>query len=488
MSKVKKLFAIVLSLAMIMGMSFTTMALPANTQATITIDNAGENAKFNYVQIVVANPQTETGWDIVNDYLEEFQNTEAFGNLDEQTILKGMISAATNDQAGTAIGDFDSKYAKALDLICASISAPSADSGETSPITVTSAGVYVIRGFETGFTYGTMAGYVAFGPYDTGTGLPTDLKDETVEAKRTPTTATKSATDEDKVVEVNRDVEYTVTSTVPFIPLTNSDRTYWFTDTIDGGVYVTNNNLVEINVTAGTYNHTFTATHQGSGTNWKISVDLSEILANNAYANETITITYKATVKDVTVGNDAKLGKAENDSSFGYDDEDIYTGEIELIKYASDNTPNTTEDNTELQGAEFIVYKVVEGKNLYAQVANGKIVTWVEDKDSATHLTTGSDGRIKVEGLDVGTYYFEEVKAPEGYSLDATPVSVELKLTDKTATSIITATPAEKLNTKLSALPGTGGIGTTIFTIGGCVIMITAAGLYFASRRRQENK
>ena len=43
-------------------------------------------------------------------------------------------------------------------------------------------------------------------------------------------------------------------------------------------------------------------------------------------------------------------------------------------------------------------------------------------------------------------------------------------------------------NTKLSTLPGTGGIGTTIFTIGGCVIMIAAAGLYFASRRRQENK
>ena len=39
-------------------------------------------------------------------------------------------------------------------------------------------------------------------------------------------------------------------------------------------------------------------------------------------------------------------------------------------------------------------------------------------------------------------------------------------------------------NTKLAELPGTGGIGTTIFTIGGCVIMIAAAGLYFASRRK----
>ncbi|MCI8713596.1 MAG: LPXTG cell wall anchor domain-containing protein [Ruminococcus sp.] len=39
-------------------------------------------------------------------------------------------------------------------------------------------------------------------------------------------------------------------------------------------------------------------------------------------------------------------------------------------------------------------------------------------------------------------------------------------------------------NTKLGNLPSTGGIGTTIFTIGGCAIMIIAAGLFFASRRK----
>ena len=41
---------------------------------------------------------------------------------------------------------------------------------------------------------------------------------------------------------------------------------------------------------------------------------------------------------------------------------------------------------------------------------------------------------------------------------------------------------------KLSALPSTGGIGTTIFTIAGCVIMIAAAGLFFASRKKSDNK
>lgn len=41
-------------------------------------------------------------------------------------------------------------------------------------------------------------------------------------------------------------------------------------------------------------------------------------------------------------------------------------------------------------------------------------------------------------------------------------------------------------NTKLSTLPGTGGIGTTIFTIGGCAIMVVAAGLFIASRKKAE--
>ena len=42
------------------------------------------------------------------------------------------------------------------------------------------------------------------------------------------------------------------------------------------------------------------------------------------------------------------------------------------------------------------------------------------------------------------------------------------------------------VNKKGSTLPSTGGIGTTIFTIGGCAIMIVAAGLFFATRRKTQ--
>ena len=44
------------------------------------------------------------------------------------------------------------------------------------------------------------------------------------------------------------------------------------------------------------------------------------------------------------------------------------------------------------------------------------------------------------------------------------------------------------IDSTLSALPSTGGIGTTIFTIGGCAIMIAAAFLFFASRKKNDNK
>ena len=139
------------------------------------------------------------------------------------------------------------------------------------------------------------------------------------------------------------------------------------------------------------------------------------------------------------------------------------------------------------------------------------------------------DGYLKFTGLDAGEYTLQETKAPEGYSLNPVeiPVNIEAeyntdgtlktyKITvdgtvienDGKKVSIYTAeykkddttgemeidpnkkpnhensNTQEIPNTKIIGLPSTGGIGTTIFTVGGCAIMIIAAGLYFATRRK----
>ncbi|GAF63280.1 hypothetical protein BTS2_0171 [Bacillus sp. TS-2] len=49
-----------------------------------------------------------------------------------------------------------------------------------------------------------------------------------------------------------------------------------------------------------------------------------------------------------------------------------------------------------------------------------------EDNELQTGLTTDEDGRIVVENLEPGSYYFVETEAPFGYELDDTPLEFEI--------------------------------------------------------------
>lgn len=483
MSKMKKLLAMVLALAMVLGMSITTMAAEGKS-ATITVNNAENGATYNCVLIVKANPATETGWDIVDDYADEFAT--AFGNIGEQAIIKGMI-AEMDATKGGAIAGFTSKYAAALEAIFGGV----AKGTLTSPITVTEAGVYLVKGTESNkWIYSPMAAYVAFGPYDRTTGVPTDLVNTTVEAKKIPLTITKDATSvvgSDEITEIGRTETYTVEGVVPYIPLTDSNRHYWAKDKISGAAYVLEDGKVKVTVKVGdAAAKTMYATLDADGKGF--ALDLSDLLANNTHANKAIVLTYQATVTDVVVNNIVKLGDGENDGRFGQASEDLYTGAIELTKYAEDKTPATLEDNAKLAGAEFVVYKLNGETKSYATFdANKKFAGWVATEAEATRIVTAEGGKVKVEGLDAGTYYFKEVKAPEGYSINAEDVSATLALgADKAVADTVLGTTTYMIDTTLVALPGTGGIGTTMFTIGGCGIMIAAAYLFFASRRREE--
>lgn len=161
----------------------------------------------------------------------------------------------------------------------------------------------------------------------------------------------------------------------------------------------------------------------------------------------------------------------------------------------------TDDASVKLEGAGFVVYRVDGEKTYYALVEkdtsksnNEYVVTgWTENFETAKAennlVMTDSEGKVVVRGLDdTYTYKFKEVKAPEGYSVntDDSTATWDVSTDEKPQTPDKRTGTASMTDTKLSALPSTGGIGTTIFTIGGCAIMIVAAGLFFATRRKTQ--
>lgn len=64
----KKISALVL--AAIMVLSMCTAVFADGPSATITINNAGSGAKFDYVQVIVADTTEETGWRFADEAIK----------------------------------------------------------------------------------------------------------------------------------------------------------------------------------------------------------------------------------------------------------------------------------------------------------------------------------------------------------------------------------------------------------------------------------
>ncbi|WP_109215937.1 SpaA isopeptide-forming pilin-related protein [Eubacterium ramulus] len=169
----------------------------------------------------------------------------------------------------------------------------------------------------------------------------------------------------------------------------------------------------------------------------------------------------------------------------------------EAGKYSNEATTNKASDPSKVEGetGSITINKVDKGNNVlkgaeFSVALDGTKLEFVEVETGVYRLATADDaadtkvtnvvatnGSVVVKGLDEGTYNIVEEKAPKGYSVVDVPnqtisagqnANITVKVTD----------------TKLSALPHTGGIGTTIFTIAGCAIMVAAAFFFFTSRKK----
>lgn len=449
----KKIGALLVAAIMVLAMASTAFA--DGPTATITVNNA-DNATLTYAQVIRADQTTRTGWDFVNDDVKNAY-IEAYGVADDdaQAAIEALIANTDAEKLGKA----------------QALAAGKVHFVEMSnPQTVSEAGVYLVKATEEGYTYNIMSAYVGFGE------VP-NLTNATVDAKKTPIQVNKKVLDTDNVTKTGDILTYTVSTNVPYINPTDTDKSFYAYDELTGAEYV---NTDQATITLN--GEDVTASYPISFVNNKFSVDLSTMINDaNSHAGEQVVITYqvKVTSENDTITNKATAGH-EDGNEYGSKESKIYEGNITLTKYG--------ENNVTLANAGFEVRKDGAADALtFVKLSDGVYKYVPADTEGAvTEVVTDANGKVKVQGLDIGTYKFKEVTAPQGYSVNTTDVSATLEVAEKdngTASGVLTQTTSMK-DTKLGALPSTGGMGTYLFTIIGVVVMAGAAGAFFMSRRR----
>ncbi len=228
------------------------------------------------------------------------------------------------------------------------------------------------------------------------------------------------------------------------------------------------NYVVKIGVTVLTAEqYTLTATGLEDGCSFEIALDLAAlyeagVITDDDIKNATpITVTY-----DATLSADATAGSYENTAwvtaprwETSKDIVYVNTYAIDIFKY------DQAEPTKGLKGAEF---------ELYQKDTEGNVI-----ETSKKTLISGADGKILVDGLDAGTYYLKETKAPEGYVCS----TAELEIVIPEKAGVNNTVGVSFAN---SQIPHTGGTGTLMFTIGGIALMGTAGLLLVVSRKKRK--
>lgn len=462
----KKIGALLVAAVMVLSMC-TAVFAETKTSATITVNNA-DDATLTYAQVIKADQSTRTGWNFVNDGVADAYKT-AFGVADAQAAIEAMIPADNVD--ANKLGAAQANAAGKVNFVTMA-----------NPQTVNAAGVYLIKATEEGYTYNLMSAYIGFGEVtkiNDGGEVKYEypsLVDATLNAKKTETKVEKEAVDDDNVVATGDILTYKVKINVPFIAPTDTDKSFWAYDELTGAEYTKNATITlggETNDVTKTYPITW-----DSAT--KFSVNLSGMIDNaNSNAGKEVVITYtvKVTSDNDTITNNATAGHKDK-KDFGSKKIEVYEGNITLTK--------TGENNVKLANAGFEVRKTSKESAAlkFTRLADGVYKYDPEGTGTVTEVFTKADGTVKVQGLDVGTYYFKEITAPKGYSVNQEQSEATLAVgEDGKAIAVLTAT-ASMTDTKLSSLPSTGGMGTYLFTIIGVVVMAGAAGAFFISRRK----
>ena len=336
-----------------------------------------------------------------------------------------------------------------------------------------------------------------------------DTTDPTVEIreKNSNSTLDKSILEGDQLLSVNNaGIGDVVNFQLDIVVKDGQPKGYVVHDKMSEGLTF-NSNSVSVRHSDGNASGNLTTgytldTHPGDGCTFEVKFDDGTLKPNDM-----VTISYTATVnnKAVIAGsgntNEAYLQYNNNKTTVKHTTT-TYVWGMGVRKFAN---LGTDKEDTPLAEAEFQLYKMDGETKKYAKFAETgtntsiyKLTGWDADASNAAKVKTPASGNIQFEGLDAGTYYLEETKAPVGYNKLTAPITVVIESTLPTAGGdasytvkygeTTAADHVVRVENKAGVeLPSTGGMGTTLFYVIGGGLMVAAIVL-LVTKKRMENK
>ena len=511
-NKLHKICTLILALTILLALPLSASAAPlvttsdaAATTGTLTITKAGST--FDLYKVATASVTAGASayaYAPTTNYTGFFTGSYA---LTDSGIGAITANSASSQALATALENYIKAHTLSADV-----------SGVTSGTATTlNIGYYLIVEKTTSSTTATVASKAMLVSIPEASGTVWDF---TVNAtlKDTAGDITKKIVEGENRVDANTaaigdTISYEIISTVPDYDdsVVRSSIVYKITDTLSKGlnykfatVAVTQNSATLVKDT----DYTVSNTTNGDGT------ETLELVFNYASIEDKGTITVKY---DATLTADASQTSAGNPNGVRLtytnnplETNDYYTKDDGVKTFTSGiavkkvDPKNNTAD---MSGAEFVLKdssNAVVGS--YTYDASGNPVVTVGD------AKTDADGMIYFPGLDAGTYTLTETKAPQGYHILDNPISIVIaaaKDGNNEPTGVFTctvdtagvsevvspSTAADKVffNVQVEneagwTLPGTGGMGTTLFTAGGVALIALSGILFLIARKRRSEK
>ena len=473
----KKLMAALLAVALLCAMAVPAFA--ADAPGSITINNAVSGKTYNVYRILDIATHNDGYTGIV------YKTNDKWSNFINSADVKSKYFAAVgNDGVITVKDGLNADDAKALAVSAkAWLGAHTDITADATAITATSSTVNFTN-LELGYYLVVSSGWDE--AVEVVCSLDTTKPDVEINEKNGKPTIEKKIVDNGDVDENTANIGDYVQFKLTVNVIDGKPTNYVIHDKMSAGLTYVNNNEHPVKVTIGnrelSANSDYTFENPTDGCTFEIKIK-DGILKSN----DVITVTYFGQVNSHaqigTTGsntNDARLTYGTSGKS-SWEQTTTKVFGFKVFKHAG------TDKTTLLAGADFRLYKTVGETTYYAQFdSNGLLTGWAtEATASGVTMTSNNTGALVLNGLDAGTYYLEETKAPDGYNKLITPVTVTISKEG-------VVSPAENgivyvSNNAGATLPSTGGMGTTLFYVIGGGLMVAAVVL-LVTKKRMENK